>query len=249
MGVITVEEMRERARRRLPRAAFDYLEGGAGSERGLARNRQALESVLFSPRTLVDVSERDLSVGLFGQRLPLPLVIAPTGLSGVLRAAGDVLLAKVAARNDIPFVLSTASNATIEQVAEKAGGDFWFQLYVMSREMADGLVDRALAAGCRTLVLTVDVPVVEAQRQGGDPPDRQLVVAALKATTAGKMGATTYVVPAIVVLMSWAFLSEVPGWMTLAGGVLCLLGVAVSRSGGKRVPAAPSTPEAVREPV
>jgi drug/metabolite transporter (DMT)-like permease len=72
---------------------------------------------------------------------------------------------------------------------------------------------------------------------------------ALKATTAGKMGATTYVVPAIVVLMSWAFLSEVPGWMTLAGGVLCLLGVAVSRSGGKRVPAAPSTPEAVREPV
>ena len=155
----TIEQMREKARRRLPRAIFDYLDGGAGSERGIARNRAALDGLVFSPRSLVDVSRRDLSITLFGERLPLPFIIAPTGLNGVLRGNGDVLLARVAARNGIPFVLSTASTSTIEDVADNAGGNLWFQLYVMDRDFADMLVERADKAGYRTLVLTVDVPV------------------------------------------------------------------------------------------
>lgn len=155
----TVAEMRERARRRLPRAMFDYLEGGAGSERGLDRNREALARILFAPRPLIDVSRRDLSIEMLGVRRPLPFVIAPTGLNGALRGNGDLLLARVAARNGIPFVLSTASNASIEEVARAADGERWFQLYVMDRAVADSLVERALSAGYAMLVLTVDVPV------------------------------------------------------------------------------------------
>lgn len=159
MKAFTVEQMGEHARRRLPRAVFDYLESGAGSERGVARNRQALQRILFSPRALIDVSRRDLSINLFGESLPLPFLIAPTGLNGVLRSGGDVILARVAARNAIPFVLSSASTSSLEQVAESAGGNLWFQLYVMNRQIAAALVDRARDAGYRALVLTVDVPV------------------------------------------------------------------------------------------
>lgn len=155
----TVLQMREKARRRLPRAIFDYLDGAAGSERGLDRNRRALDEILFSPRPLVDVSRRDHSITLFGKHLPLPFILAPTGLNGVLRGSGDVLLARVAERNGIPFVLSTASTSSIEEVAQAAGGSLWFQLYVMDRDFADQLVDRAERAGYGTLVLTVDVPV------------------------------------------------------------------------------------------
>ena len=154
-----VEDYRRRAAQRLPRLVFDYLEGGAEDERGLARNRTAIENFRFEPQRLVDVSARDLSTELFGWKLPLPLLIAPTGLNGVFWPDGDVELARAAAKAGIPFILSTASTTRIEEVAERAGGELWFQLYVVQRDLAAALTRRALDAGYTTLVLTVDVAV------------------------------------------------------------------------------------------
>lgn len=155
--LINLEDMRGRARRRLPRMVFDYLEGGAGSERGLRRNREALEQILFEPHRLAAVGRRDLSAHLFGKTYSMPLAIAPTGLNGVLWPEGDLALARAAARYGIPFCLSTASTSTIEEVARATDGEKWFQLYVLNREQAHAFVRRALHADYSTLVLTVDV--------------------------------------------------------------------------------------------
>lgn len=157
--LINLEDMRKRARQRLPRMVFDYLEGGAGCERGLKRNREALETVLFKPHRLVAVDRRNLSVQLFGKTQALPLAIAPTGLNGVLWPDGDRLLARAAARYGIPFCLSTASSSTIEDIARATDAEKWFQLYVLNREQARAFVRRALEADYSTLVLTVDVAV------------------------------------------------------------------------------------------
>ncbi|WP_205738062.1 alpha-hydroxy-acid oxidizing protein [Granulosicoccus antarcticus] len=154
-----IEDFRRRARRRLPRMVFDYLEGGAAGERGLSRNREAFSKHLFEARRLTDVSHRDASASLFGKRYPLPLAIAPTGINGVLRPGGDLMLARAAARHGIPFCLSTASTSTIEEVATASDGEKWFQLYVLHREQGMLFVKRALDAGYTTLILTVDVAV------------------------------------------------------------------------------------------
>jgi (S)-mandelate dehydrogenase len=113
-SAVNLDDIRSQARRRLPRMVFDYLEGGAGSERGLARNRAAFERILFNSSRLVDVGTRDSSIELFGKRYPLPMIIGPTRLNGVLHPSGDVALARAAARAGIPFCLSTASTTTIE---------------------------------------------------------------------------------------------------------------------------------------
>ncbi|WP_089173088.1 alpha-hydroxy-acid oxidizing protein [Bosea sp. AS-1] len=158
MPLVNVEDYRAAARRRLPRFVFDYLDGGAEDEIALRRNRAAFEDPILTPRVLNPVAQRDQSVGWLGKRLPTPIVIAPTGLNGLFWHEGDLKLARAARRLGIPFTLSTASNASIEQVAA-TGAEFWFQLYVMHRALADELVDRAFAAGASQLVLTVDVPV------------------------------------------------------------------------------------------
>lgn len=155
----SIEDFRKLAKRRLPRAVFDYIDGGAGDERGLARNREALHRILFDPRVLVDVSVRDLSVPFFDARLPMPFVVGPTGLNGAARPGGDAMLARAAAKAGIPFVLSTAATSSIEDIAKATDGEWWFQLYVMERDFAAELCRRALAAGCRTLVLTVDCQI------------------------------------------------------------------------------------------
>jgi (S)-mandelate dehydrogenase len=156
---VNLDDIRSRAKRRLPRMVFDYLEGGAGSERGLGRNRAAFERLLFHPSRLVDVGHRDSSVELFGKRYPVPMIIGPTGLNGVLHPSGDVALARAAARAGIPFCLSTASTTTIEELARRSAGENWFQLYVVQRALAASLVGRAKDSGYTTLILTVDVPV------------------------------------------------------------------------------------------
>ncbi|PZU24562.1 MAG: mandelate dehydrogenase [Shinella sp.] len=159
MTLFNVEEYRQEARRRLPRFVFDYLDGGSEDEVALRGNRRAFEAIKMTPRQLNDVSVRDQSVDWFGKRLPMPIVIAPTGLNGLYRRDGDILLARAASRLGIPFALSTASNNSIEEVAKASNGDLWFQLYVMNRDFADQLVDRALAANFSHLVLTVDVAI------------------------------------------------------------------------------------------
>lgn len=156
---ISVETYRRRAARRLPGFVMDYLEGGAEDERGLELNRRAFERVKLVPRRLVDISARTTRVEVLGTCLDAPLVVAPTGLNGLLRPGGDLALARAAERAGVPFTLSTASNASLEEVADKAGGELWFQLYVIHPTLADKLVARALASGYRTLVITVDVQV------------------------------------------------------------------------------------------
>lgn len=154
---INVDEFRTLARRRLPRRVFDYVDGGAEDERGLRRNRAAFERIAFLPQRLVDVSQRDLSTKLLGQTIAAPLLIAPTGMNGLVWPNGDVALARAARRAGIPFVMSTAANVSLERLAGEAGGELWYQLYVLHRDLTDSLVDRAARAGYRTLVVTVDV--------------------------------------------------------------------------------------------
>ncbi|MGG5822937.1 alpha-hydroxy acid oxidase [Falsiroseomonas sp. HW251] len=151
--------MRALAHRRLPRFVVDYLEGGAGRGLTLARNRAALDAIALVPRTLRDVSEVSLATRLFGLAMAAPLMIAPTGVAGLLRPGADVMLARAAARLGLPFVLSAASNVPVEDVAAQ-GGLVWMQVYPLrDREATRRLVARATKAGCVGIVLTVDTPV------------------------------------------------------------------------------------------
>jgi len=158
-ALITLDDYRDAARRRLPRIVFDYLEGGAGSERGLSRNREAFARTRLLPDRLTDVSQRRQAIAPFGRPWESPFAVAPMGLTGVVRPQGDLILARAAARAGIPFCLSTAATSTIEAVRRASDGELWFQLYVVQRALADRLVARAREAGCTTLVLTVDVAV------------------------------------------------------------------------------------------
>src|ERR1700731_2017590 len=140
---VNVEEYRIRAQRRLPKIIFDYLEGGADDEIGMKHNREVFERYRLLPRRLVDVSKRDTSIELFGRHHAAPFMIAPVGLNAALWPKGDILLARAAERAGIPFVLSTASNASIEDVAAASKGDLWFQLYIVQRKLAEQMVPRA----------------------------------------------------------------------------------------------------------
>jgi (S)-mandelate dehydrogenase len=157
---VSIDELRSLAERRLPRMAFEYLDGGAEDESTLRRNREVFERIAFLPRTLVNTSDRTQSIDLFGQPSQLPLVIAPTGFNGMLRRDADLALAASAKKAAIPFSLSTVSTSSIESVAERVGGRLWFQLYAMQdRTAVKRLVDRAAAANYEALVVTTDVPV------------------------------------------------------------------------------------------
>ena len=153
----TIGDLRARAHRRMPRFVLEYLEGGAEDEATLARERDAFGEWRFMPRTLLDVANRSLTSDLLGQSVPLPMMIAPTGLNGVFRKGADVDLATAAAGAGIPFVQSTMSNALIEDVAAVTKLRHWFQLYVFGADKIwRSLVDRARAAKCEALVLTTN---------------------------------------------------------------------------------------------
>ncbi len=157
---INLGDFRQRARRRLPRLVFDYLEGGADDESCLRRNRSAIDALQLRPALLRNVSTIDTSIELFGRRFPLPLAIGPTGLNSLIWPDGDLALAHAAAKADIPFALSTASNVRLERIPREAAGVNWFQLYVMGdRELAERMMKRAFDAGFSALILTADVPV------------------------------------------------------------------------------------------
>jgi (S)-mandelate dehydrogenase len=157
---LNIADLREIARRRVPGFAFEYVEGGAEDEATLRRNREAFAALRFVPQTLVDTSGRSLATSLFGRPCAAPLVIAPTGLNGMLHPAGDLGLARAAAAFGIPYTLSTLSTTRLEDVAAKAGGRLWMQLYVMkNRAIAEDLMARAAAAGYEALVFTSDANV------------------------------------------------------------------------------------------
>ena len=157
---LNIADLRELARRRVPHFAFEYVEGGAEDEATLRSNRSAFERWRLLPRTLINTSSRHIGVDLWGRRVKAPLVIAPTGFNGLLAPEGDLALARGAARAGIPFTLSTFSTARLEDIATRAGGRLWFQLYVMKdRAIARELIRRAAAAGYEALVFTTDANV------------------------------------------------------------------------------------------
>ena len=157
---ISIEDLRGIARRRLPRFVFDYVDGGAEDERTLAENCAAFGRLRFRPRTLVDVSRRDLSAPLLGRPAAMPAVVGPTGLNGLAWRDGDLALARAAAAAGLPFAMSTVSMSFVEDVAREAPGRHWLQAYVFSeRRITEAIMRRALDAGFECAILTSDFPV------------------------------------------------------------------------------------------
>jgi L-lactate dehydrogenase (cytochrome) len=156
-----IEDLRQAARRKVPRAFFDYAEGGAYAEQTLNANRVDLERIKLRQRILVDVSNRSTKTTILGEPIALPLALAPIGLCGMQHGDGEILACRAAHAAGIPFTLSTMSICSIEDVAEAVDKPFWFQLYVMKdRGFARSLIERAAAAKCSALVLTVDLQVL-----------------------------------------------------------------------------------------
>ncbi len=157
---VNVADLRHIARRRLPRGVFDYIDGGAEDERTLFANSAAFARIAFRPRVLRDVSAVDPSTTLLGHRLPIPLVLAPTGFTRIADPQGELAVARAAARAGVPYTLSTLSTRSIEEVAAVSTGSKWFQVYVWrDRGLVKEMVDRAAGAGYEALMLTVDTAV------------------------------------------------------------------------------------------
>jgi L-lactate dehydrogenase (cytochrome) len=156
-----IEDLRQVARRKVPRAFFDYAEAGSYAQQTLRANRQDLERIKLRQRILVDVSDRDVSTTIIGERASLPLALAPIGLCGMQHGDGEILACRAAQAAGIPFTLSTMSICSIEDVASAVDKPFWFQLYVMKdRGFIKALIERAAAAKCSALVLTLDLQVL-----------------------------------------------------------------------------------------
>ena len=164
-GALTIHDLQAIAKRRTPKAAFDYTEGAAEGELSLARARQAFEDIEFHPSILRDVSKLDTTTRILGGTSAMPFGIAPTGFTRLMHTEGEIAGAGAAGAAGIPFTLSTLGTSSIEDVkATNPNGRNWFQLYVMrQREISYGLVERAAAAGFDTLMFTVDTPVAGAR--------------------------------------------------------------------------------------
>ena len=162
----TALDYRELARRRLPRQLFDYIDGGAYEEATMRANVADLEGVLLRQVVMRDVSVRDPAVEVLGQRLALPIVLAPVGLAGMLARRAEVQAARAAEAAGVPFVESTVSISSVEEVAEATSTAPWFQLYVMrDRSYAEDLMARAQSVGSPVLIVTIDLAVVGARHR------------------------------------------------------------------------------------
>jgi L-lactate dehydrogenase (cytochrome) len=161
MRVVTcVEDLRELSRKRCARAIFDYVDRGSYSEATLRANRADLESLALRQRVGIDVDRRSLGTTMLGREVRMPVALAPVGLTGLNWADGEILAARAAHRFGVPYTLSTMSICSIEDVAQGSGQPFWFQLYVMrDRGFAASLIERAKAAKCSALVLTLDLQI------------------------------------------------------------------------------------------
>jgi L-lactate dehydrogenase (cytochrome) len=157
---VSYEDWRDAARRRLPRVLFDYIDGGSYAEHTLRRNESDMAAVELRQRVMRDVSVVSTETELLGQRLAMPLLLAPVGLSGMYARRGEVQAARAARKAGVPFCLSTVGICSVEEVAAGAGTPPWFQLYMIrDRGVMSALLERAQALGCPALVLTVDLPV------------------------------------------------------------------------------------------
>jgi len=159
--ITCIEDLRQRHMRKVPKAFFDYADGGSFAEETLRANRDDLQRIKFRQRILVDVSKRDLSTNILGEPVALPLVLAPVGLTGMQYGDGEIHACRAAQAAGIPYTLSTMSICSIEDVVANVDKPFWFQLYVMKdRGFIKALIERAIAAKCSALVLTVDLQVI-----------------------------------------------------------------------------------------
>ena len=159
-GAINVEDLRRLAKRRLPKIAYDFIEGGLEDEIGVAHNEDAFRQIKLVPRYMVDVAKRDQATTVFGRTYSGPIGIAPTGLAGLFRPGADLMLAEAARAANVPFIMSGTGTGSIEDLAKIAPQHGWYQLYVAKdRKISEDQIRRAREAGLSTLVITVDVPV------------------------------------------------------------------------------------------
>src|SRR5256886_7273320 len=159
--ITCIEDLRQVHMRKVPKAFFDYADRGSYSDDTLLASRDDLQQIKFRQRVLVDVSKRDLSTKILGEPAALPLILAPVGLTGMQFGDGEIHACRAAQAAGIPFTLSTMSICSIEDVAESVDKPFWFQLYVMKdRGFIKALIERAAAAKCSALMLTVDLQVL-----------------------------------------------------------------------------------------
>jgi L-lactate dehydrogenase (cytochrome) len=162
MTVITnIEDLRVLAQKRVPRMFYDYADSGSWTESTYRANNDDFQKIKLRQRVAVNMENRSTATTMIGQKVAMPVAIAPTGLTGMQHADGEILAARAAKAFGVPFTLSTMSICSIEDVAEHAGPGFWFQLYVMKdRAFIERLIDRAKAAGCGALVLTLDLQIL-----------------------------------------------------------------------------------------
>ncbi len=164
--ILSIDDLRTLAKRRVPRAIFDYADGGSYDERTIRRNAADLDAMTFRQRVMVDVSQISLATTFLGSPVSMPLAIGPTGLAGLFHADGEILGARAAAACGIPFCLSTMSICSIEDVREATTQPFWFQQYLMrDRGFNQEMIDRAAAAKCSALMLTLDLQVIGERRR------------------------------------------------------------------------------------
>ena len=164
--ITCIEDLRQLHKRRVPKAFFDYADRGSYTEDTLRANSAQLQEIKFRQRILVDVSKRDLSTTILGEPASMPLILAPVGLLGMQHGDGEIHACRAAQAAGIPFTQSTMSICSIEDIAAAVDKPFWFQLYVMKdRGFIKALIERAIAAKCSALVLTVDLQVIGQRHQ------------------------------------------------------------------------------------
>jgi len=159
--ITTIEDLRVLAKRRVPRMFYDYADAGSWTESTYRANETDFAAIKFRQRVAVNLVDRSLKSTMIGQEVAMPVALAPTGLTGMQHADGEILAARAAEKIGVPFTLSTMSICSIEDVAARTTKPFWFQLYVMKdRDFIERLIDRAKAANCSALVLTLDLQVL-----------------------------------------------------------------------------------------
>jgi L-lactate dehydrogenase (cytochrome) len=155
---LTIEELRNVTKKRIPKMFYDYVDSGSWSQSTYATNESDYQQIKFRQRVCQNISNRTLKTTMLGQEISFPVALGPVGFTGMIRANGEILAAKAAKDYEIPFTLSTMSICSIEEVARKSQSPFWFQLYVMKdRQFVKKLIDRAIATECSALMVTVDL--------------------------------------------------------------------------------------------
>lgn len=266
MSFLNLHELEERARAALPQVAWDYYSSGADDERCLRRNIEAYEKILLHYRVLVDVAQRSLATTVLGEKLALPIAVAPTAFHRLANPEGELATVRGAGDAGTLFILSTLSNTRVEDVVAAASGPVWFQLYVYrDRAATEALVRRVEAAGCRALVLTVDAPLLgrrerDVRNRFSLPPElgvENLLAAGYAPVRApgNESGLAAYFADLLDPALTWdalAWLRSVTKLPILVKGIVraddALLavangaaGIVVSNHGGRQLDASPAT--------